>query len=342
MAFYCGIDLHSRNSQVAVVGEDVQTRLNRRLPNDLATILGALGQFDPKPKIVVESTFNWYWLVDGLQEEGYDVTLAHALGLSLISRAKVKTDRRDAVALARLLRIGEIPQAYIYPRETRSLRDLIRRRTGVVSLRAREYVGLRRLLYQQGLHDHSRNTVARMSSEDFDMIVDDPHIRLVARQEIARIRLFTGQIEILERSIEKGARQFSGFERLQGLSGLGKTLAPVVFFETGSIHRFKSARAYSSYSRLIPGCANSGGKSRRGRGSKQGNPHLKSAFTQAAVHAVRYYPTIRRYYDRQLARRRGRARQLICRNIIAHKLAVAAYHILKDGTEYDERRLFGN
>ena len=342
MSFYCGIDLHSRKSQVAVVDESVKTRVNRQVSNDLHRILEVLDLFDPPPRVVVESTFNWYWLIDGLQEHGYDVTLAHSLGLSLISGSKVKTDRRDAVALARLLRIGEIPTAYIYPKETRSLRDLIRRRTSVVALRAREYAGIRQLLYQNGLHDHSRNSVVRMSVDELDAVFHDPRIRLVAHQEIERIHFFTDQIETLEQGIEEASIRFPSFNRLREVPGLGRALTPVVFFETGSMDRFPSARSYSSYCRVVPGAANSGGKNRRGRGSKQGNPHLKSAFTQAAVHAVRYYPKIRSYFDRQLARHRGRARKLVCYNIVAHKLALATYHVLKKGTEYDERLLFGN
>ena len=162
MEFYAGIDLHSRKSQVAVIDSQIKTLVNKNVTNDLGVILGILGDFDPKPRVVVESTFNWYWLVDGLMRAGYDVTLAHTLGLSMISKSKVKTDKRDALALARLLRIGEIPEAYIYPRETRPVRDLIRRRTRVVSFRAREYAALRRHLYQLGLHDHSRNSIRKL------------------------------------------------------------------------------------------------------------------------------------------------------------------------------------
>ena len=69
---------------------------------------------------MVESTFNWYWLIDGLQAEGYEVVLAHTLGLYLITGAKVKTDRRDAYSLAKLLLVGAVPAAYIYPVATRA------------------------------------------------------------------------------------------------------------------------------------------------------------------------------------------------------------------------------
>jgi transposase len=147
MEFYCGIDLHSKKSQIAVIDDAMNVLVNKGLANDLGAMLEVLAIIPEKPRIVIESTFNYYWLVDGLQDAGYKVVLAHTLALKRITNAKVKTDRRDAEILARTLRMGEIPEGYIYPRETRGVRDLIRRRTSVVSYRAREYAGLRRLLY---------------------------------------------------------------------------------------------------------------------------------------------------------------------------------------------------
>ena len=341
MAFYCGIDLHSKISQVGVIDDALQIHANKKVPNDLGAVIEVLSSVPERPRVVVESTFNWYWLVDGLQDAGFDVTLAHTLALSMITKAKVKTDRRDAIVLARLLRMGEIPEGYIYPRETRGIRDLIRRRTSIVAMRGREYAGLRRLLYQEGLHNHTRNRVRQMTNEEFDALLSCPEVRLVASQELERIDLFSAQIEEIESRILEATRGQPDYQRLHEVPGLGHALAAVVFYESGGMARFKSVRKYSSYSRVVPGAANSGGKTARGRGSKQGNPHLKSAFSQAAVHAVRCYPRIRRYFDRQLNKRRGSARRLVCYNIIAHKLAVASYMILKTGARYEERLLFG-
>ena len=136
MRFYCGIDLHARTSQICVIDDEVRKVLEKRkVPNELAAILELLEPFGEGLSVVVESTFNWYWLVDGLQDTGYDVTLAHTYGMFAITRAKVKTDRRDAFRLARLLRAGEIHKAYIYPSETRPIRGLVRQRTKLVSLR---------------------------------------------------------------------------------------------------------------------------------------------------------------------------------------------------------------
>ena len=148
MKFYCGVDLHSKSSQVCVIDEEGEVRINQKVPNLLKGFLQILEPFEPKPEVVVESTFNWYWLIDGLQDAGFEVTLAHTLGLYMITKVKVKTDRRDAHTLANLLRIDAVPKAYIYPKETRPVRDLVRVRTQVVRLRAAEYTYLRRLFYQ--------------------------------------------------------------------------------------------------------------------------------------------------------------------------------------------------
>src|SRR2546421_7680689 len=151
MKFYCGIDLSARDCYVCVIDEQLKIVIEQKLRNELAKICQLLGPYKAKLKIVVESTFNWYWLIDGLQAEGFDVVLAHTLGLYLITGAKVKTDRRDAYSLAKLLLVGAVPVAYIYPVETRPVRDLLRRRMYLVQVRAGDYGSLRRLLLRPGI-----------------------------------------------------------------------------------------------------------------------------------------------------------------------------------------------
>lgn len=123
MSFYCGIDLSARASQLCVINQQLARLIDQKPPNDLDRIIRLLEPYRADLKIVVESTFNWYWLVDGLRAAGFDVCLAHTLGLYMITGAKVKTDRRDAFSLAKLLLAGVIPPAYIYPPETRPVRE---------------------------------------------------------------------------------------------------------------------------------------------------------------------------------------------------------------------------
>lgn len=342
MRMYCGIDLHARSSQVCVIDEAGEVQLNRKVPNRLEGIVSELEAFDAPVSVAVESTFNWYWLVDGLQDAGHDVHLGHPLKIAMITRAKVKTDRRDAHTLARLLRSGDFPEAYIYPRETRPVRDLVRHRGKLVTWRAREYGALRLRLYRHGILEHSRTTPRAVTEEELDRFFEDPRTRQILRLERARIRLLSSQIENLEALILAEASKEDGYQRLRSIPGLGKALAAVVFYESGQVDRFPSARHYSSYCRLIPGIAESMGKSKPGRGRKQGNPHLKSAYSQAAVHAIRYDERIRAFFDRHVGRRRGRSARPIARAIVAHKLGLAGFHVLREGVEYEHRLLFGN
>ena len=156
----------------------------------------------------------------------------------------------------------------------------------MVALRAREYAGLRRLLYQEGFCNHSRSRIRQMSEDELEEVFKSPEVRMTAAQEFARIDLYSEQIHAMERRIMECAGNKEGYRRLHEIPGLGDALAAVVFYESGGMQRFPGPRNYSSYSRVVPGAADSAGKTSRGRGSKQGNPHLKSAFSQAAVHAV--------------------------------------------------------
>jgi len=339
--FYCGIDLSATSSHLCVLDETLSIHLQQKAANDLPSIASLLLPFSPHLQIVVESTFNWYWLVDGLLERGFDVSLAHTLGLAMITRAKVKTDRRDAFTLAKLLRAGLIPKAYIYPASTRPLRDLLRRRMQVVQLRAREYGSLRQLLLRSGILSSSRNQIKQAEDEDLNEWFSHPLIMMNASQQLERIHLLTKQITELEQTILDSTRAKSDYKRLLAIPGLGRILALTILYEVGEVSRFQNVRHFSSYCRLVPGVAQSGSVTRRGRAAKQGNHYLKSAFSQAAVAAVRSYPRIRRCYEEQLQRHRGSARKLVAYNVIAHKLAQAVFHVLRDGTQYREEMLFG-
>ena len=341
MGIYCGIDLGARTSQLSVLDENLTVLVDEKVRNELPEITKRLAAYKEQLQIAVETTFNWYWLVDGLQEAGYDVRLAHALGVRLISGAKVKTDRRDALALAKLLKGGLIPPAYIYPRATRPVRDQLRRRHRLVAQRAGEYGALRRLLLQQGILQHDRNGIKAVVEEDLTAWFADARIRRTARQELERLRLYTQQIDVLERDLLETVQACDEYQRLMTLPGVGQILALTIYYEVGAIERFADVRHFSSYCRLVPGVAESSGVVRRGRNSHQGNPYLKSAFTQAALAAVRSNEKVGRYFERQEKHHRGYGARRIAYNIVAHKLAVGAYQIWRHGRVYDEQLLFG-
>jgi len=341
MRFYCGIDLHAKDSYLCVIDEKDGIRLRKKVPNDLPTVLYELGSFSPSPSVVVESTLNWYWLVDGLQEAGFEVKLAHSLGLQMITGAKVKTDRRDAFSLAKLLRLDAIPEAYIYPKGKRPIRDLLRKRNRMVAFRAAAYGELRRVLLQYGFYGYSQAAIKGFDEEQIAEHFEHPAVQASMQLELERIRIYTREINILERTVLSSVQDEPLFELLQTIPGVGKILAMTIFYEAGDIKRFQSAKQFCSYARVVPGTAQSGSTTKRGRGSKQGNAKLRWAFGQAAIFAVRYNSSVREFKQRHLARRQSRARKIICLSIVAHKLATAAYYVLKDHVPFNQELMFG-
>ena len=129
MEAYAGIDLHSSNSFIGVIDGQDRRLYRKRLPNDLDTILSALAPFKKDlVGVVVESTFNWYWLVDGLMDHGYKVHLANPSAIKQYEGLKHTDDDWDSFWLAHMRRLNILPEGYIYPKEQRPVRDLLRRR----------------------------------------------------------------------------------------------------------------------------------------------------------------------------------------------------------------------
>jgi transposase len=133
----------------------------RRLSNDAAVILAALVPFGEKiVGLVVESTYNWYWLVDALMEAGYRVHLANTAAIVQYSGLKYSDDDSDAAWLAKLLRLGLLPEGYIYPKEQRAVRDLLRRRSRLVQQHTANILAVQNLLSRNrgALHERQQDS----------------------------------------------------------------------------------------------------------------------------------------------------------------------------------------
>ena len=221
------------------------------------------------------------------------------------------------------------------------MRDLLRQRLRLVRQRAELYGRCTRLLLREGRLDISRSEIKALGEADLEDYFSHPLLQLSVSQEIERIRLYSEQITELEQCILERAREQEAFARLQQIYGIGPALALTILYEVGEVSRFENVRHFCSYCRVVPGIAQSGAVSKRGRGSKQGNHYLKWDFSQAAVHAVRCYPQVKRCFERHVGRRRGRGRRAVAYGVIAHKLAQATYYVLREGAEFREQRLFG-
>ena len=319
--FYAGIDLHTRTSQLCVIDTEGRKVMEEKVSNELPRILDLLAPYGPDLHVCIESTINWYWLVDALQDAGYDVHLAHTLGLFMITGAKVKSDRRDAFRLAKYLRLDELPEAYIYPREKRSLRDFLRRRIGMVEQRASCYTSLRIQLLRHNLNAFTGNELKRIEpAELHDMPMPD-EVKEYGIMLLERIDLLSAQIHSMEDYLKAVTVEDPNLKHLLTIPGVRYTLGLTINYEVDTIGRFDSPRHFASYCRLVPGLAQSADTSHRGRGGKQGNRYLKAAFTQAASRAIlSQMPDIPRQTRQPTSRnRRDHGRQLYPRPQTRHR-----------------------
>ena len=338
MPLYAAIDLHSNNSVLCVLDETDRILFSKRLPNDLAKIEQALrGCSGEIQGVAIESTYNWYWLVDGLQDAGFTVHLVNTCAVKQYDGLKHTGDFDDARHLAHLLRLGILPTGHIYPRQARALRDLLRKRGQLVRQRTSQVLSMQNLI-ARNLGAHARgNDIKRWEDADIVAMPLLPEQRLALMANRAVMACLDEQVCRLESAILQQARDSETFQGLNTVPGIGKTLALTITLEAGDMSRFASAGNFASYARTVDSRRESNGKKKGDGNAKCGNKHLAWAFIEAAHFAVRYDETIRRWFQKKCAK----TLQVVAIKAVAHKLARACFHVMKTGAPFDAARAFG-
>jgi len=337
MALYCGIDLHANNSVIAVLDEQDKALFEKRLPNELTKIVGALRPYQGDlAGCVVESTYNWYWLVDGLMDAGFEVRLAHTGAVPQYAGIKYTNDESDARHLAHLLRLGILPEGHIQPREQRAVRDLLRRRLLLVRQKIRHHLSLQSLIARYTGQRLSANQLKQLDNAAIAELLDEPIVLGGQISCLAR-RWLEDAIEVLEHEIQKQLKPCLAYQLLTTVPGIGQALGSTIALETGDIGRFPGPGHYASYARCVKTEKISNSKL-KGRGNaKNGNKYLAWAFMEAAHYAAIWSPQIKRYYQRKQAR----SHVLVAKKAVANKLARACYHMLSRQEPFDVNRAFG-
>lgn len=336
MELYAGIDLHSNNSVVVVLDANDREVYRKRLPNDLTMIVEALRSCGSINAVAVESTFNWYWLVDGLQDAGHDTRLVNTAAVKQYDGLKHSGDFSDARHLAHLLRLGILPTGYIYPREARAVRDLLRKRSQLVRQRTTQILSMQNLLARNLGIQAGGNEIKRWQAANIEALALLPEQRLALQSNLLVMQCLDAQIDVLEDAILKQVRLQPEFHALRTVSGIGEVLALTIALETGDISRFETPGNFASYARTVNSRHESNGKKKGEGNTKCGNKHLAWAFVEAAHFAVRYDAQIKRWYQKKVAR----TLPVVAIKAVAHKLARACYHILKTGEPFDVTRAF--
>jgi len=338
MKLYGAIDLHSTNNVTVVIDEQDRVVYQKRLANDLALVLKELSVYQCELEgMVVESTYNWYWLVDGLMEQGYKVHLANTAAIQQYNGLKYTDDNSDARWLAHLLRLGVLPKGYIYPRADRPVRDLLRKRSQLVRQRTTNLLSIQNLLTRNTGSSLNANRVKGLDVQQVDELLPDGDLALAVKANLSVMSSADEQTKILERTVIERVQLRPQFCFLKTVPGIGKILSLTIMLETGDIRRFPSVGNYASYCRCV-GSQKISNSKKKGKGNtKNGNKYLAWAFVEAAHFAIQFNSKIKSFYQRKKAKTKG----VVAIKAVAHKLCRASYYIMRDRVAFNMTKAFG-
>lgn len=339
MKAYCAVDLHGDNGYYAVVDESGKRLLSKRLPNSLSMVLQVLEPYRERldAGVVVESTFNWYWLVDGLNENGFRARLANPAAMEQYNGLKNTDDKTDAFFLAELSRLHILPEGFIYPKGERPVRDLLRRRLLLVRQRTAHILSFQNLVARERGEQISSNAIQKLWPKDVVPFFEDPRLVLMGQTNIEMIRFLTKQIHQIEEAVLGEAKLKPEYEKLLSVPGIGKILALTIMLETGDINRFSKVGNYTSYCRCVKSSRTSNDKKKGENNRKNGNRYLCWAYIEAAHFMRRYCPEAKNWHQRKLSR----SKQVVATKALASKICKACYFIMKDQVEFDLQKIFG-
>jgi transposase len=332
-----GIDLHSNNLFCAIVDMKGKRVFEKKLPCDLESVLQALKPFQKRlEKVAVESTYNWYWLVDGLQDDGYPVVLANPAAMQQYDGLKHADDKSDGFFLAEMLRLDILPTGHICDRQVRPVRDLLRRRMGLVHKRTSLILSLKSLHTRMTGRDLGTGRIKAMEPAEAEKLFEHPADQLITRLDLQLVEQLGRSIQQIESAILARVKSLPHYRVLQTMPGVGKVLGLTITLETVDPRRFASPGDYASYCRCVDSRRMSNGKKKGENNGKCGNKYLAWAFVEAANFAQRHDAACRKFYDRKKAQVNG----VVATKALACKLAKAAWHMMSGNKPYDTARIF--
>jgi transposase len=301
--------------------------------------LNAIDDFRDDLIVGAECMFTWYWLADLCLEQEIKFILGHALYMKAIHGGKKKDDKLDSEKIARLMRGGTFPLSYIYPREMRATRDLVRRRMFLVRRRS-ELLAHVQLVNQQYNHDPFEKMLQYAGNRDILDRFEQQSVRLSVEADLKTVGHYDQLLNQLERNLLRQATLHDpqACRLLRTIPGVGKILSLVLLYEIHTIERFPSVGDFLSYARLVTPKQTSDGKVTGRGGGKIGNVHLKWAFSEAVLWMLRYSDDAKAFLKRK-EKKYGKARAM---TMLARKIARAVYQMLKRKEPFDAVRFFAN
>lgn len=340
MAHFIGCDVHKKYSMFGTVDDRGRASPARRVEHDREGFRSFLRTLPPGSPIAVETTGNWYWIIDEMERAGHVPALAHAAKSKLMMGQVNKTDKLDANGLAVLLRNGTLPSVWIPRGQLRDQRELPRMRLVLVHMRTALKNRIHATFAKYGIQFEGQSDLfgAKGRKEMNDRLGElPPETRHSVEQELKLLDQLEEQIDLAEKRIRQVIAVTPAMKLLMSLPGVGPVLAITIALEVGEVGRFPDAQHLASYSGTVPRVNSSGGKTRFGRTRPDVNHYLKRAFVEAAnvvvlnqartpgCHAVKLYQRVKA--------NKGHGKAVVA---VGRHLAESTYWVLKKNEPYQE------
>jgi transposase len=269
-------------------------------------------------------------------DKGHKVHLANTAAIQQYEGLKYTDDNSDARWLAPILRLGVLPQGYIYPKAERAVRDLLRKRSQMVHQRTANLLSIQNLVTRNTGSSISADQIKGLDIEEVDELLPKQISRWRLRLICRSCRVPMNRRRSWSEPSGDRVKLRPEFSYLKTVPGIGQILALTIMLETGDIRRFSTVGNFASYCRCVGSQKISNGKRKGSGNTKNGNKYLAWAFVEAANFAVRYQPKIRRFYQRKKAKTHG----VLAIKAVAHKLCRACYYIMKNQVVFDVAKAF--
>lgn len=235
-----------------------------------------------------------------------------------------------------MYRLGILPEGYIYPKEHRAVRDLLRRRLLFVRQRTAQILSLQSMISRNLGFKMSNNEIKKMKPEDIVQLFDCSNLVLMATNSWATIEFLKHIIKGIEKRVKSQVKLRKEFEMLLTIPGIGNILGLTIMLEVGDIGRFPKVGDYSSYCRCVGSTRISNGKKKGENNKKNGNKYLAWAYVEAAQFARRYCAKAQSFYQSKEAK----TKPVVAVKALSNKLSKASYYIMRDQVAFDEDKLF--
>lgn len=252
--YYCGIDLHARMLFVCIIDQQDKVLVHQKIPAGPDALMKLVQPYIDQIVIGVECMHCWYWVADWCDDQGVDFVLGHALYMKAIHGGKAKNDKIDSFKIAKLLRGGNFPIAYQYPKIMRATRDLLRRRTRLVRYSGELKAHVKNTASQYNLADLNRSNLrTEKGRESVRTLFPDPIVKANMDLDLDLVAYCDHKLLKIEYAIKKQARQHNArdYHLLKSIHGVGDILALTMLYEIGDMNRFESVQKFASYCRLV-------------------------------------------------------------------------------------------